>query len=113
MKRATIWILALAAGALIGWDIYVATRPPAGDTISELTWTVAHLPVFPYAFGVLGGHLFGWRIVRRRQPVVLIITAGALALVSVLVSWAVPAPCWLLAGLIMGSIFWGPGKGLD
>jgi len=113
MKRATIWIICLAAAVLIGWDIYVATRPPAGDTISELTWKVAHLPVVPYSFGVLAGHLFGWRIVRRRKPVVLVITAGALALVSILVSVAMPAPCWLLAGMIMGSIFWGPGKGLD
>lgn len=51
-------ILAITAG-LIVWDIVLAIRPPAEDTISEVIRKFAHKhPLIPFAFGVIMGHLF-------------------------------------------------------
>lgn len=57
-KFSTFWVLLVAAGGLIGWDIYAAMSPTQ-PTISALTLAMAHgHPVIPFCLGVLGGHLF-------------------------------------------------------
>lgn len=44
---------------LVGWDIFVAVKPPSGDTISEIIrQTAGKHPIIPFAFGVLIGHFF-------------------------------------------------------
>jgi len=57
-KKVTITILLVCAAILIGWDIYVAANKESGDTISEILLWVSRHPVFPFAFGVIMGHLF-------------------------------------------------------
>lgn len=59
MKTITTIIMLAAIFILIGWDIFVAARPPEGDTISEIIRQSAFRhPIIPFAFGVLIGHFF-------------------------------------------------------
>jgi len=61
-REGTLWVMAVSGSVIIGWDIIVAffnRVPNDEDTISGITmgaslkfWTL------PYAFGILGGHLF-------------------------------------------------------
>jgi len=57
-QKATKMIVMGSVAALIVWDIYVASTPVAGDTISEivLAWAHAH-PAIPFALGFVCGHL--------------------------------------------------------
>lgn len=56
-RFATSWVLILASVILIVWDLYA--RQFSGSTISELALSQARShPVYPFLFGVLGGHLF-------------------------------------------------------
>lgn len=54
----TVWVIGLAAVALIGWDIYAALSPTQ-PTISILMLVTAQKhPLLPFGFGVLMGHFF-------------------------------------------------------
>lgn len=51
------YIILAVTAALIIWDIVLAIRPPAEDTISEVIRKHAHkYPLIPFAFGVIMGH---------------------------------------------------------
>ena len=58
-KLQTILVLGVSTVVLVAWDIWVAVRPPKGDTITSIIrgWATKH-PVVPFALGVLMGHLF-------------------------------------------------------
>jgi hypothetical protein len=58
-KYITTGIMVAAIVVLVIWDIYVATNPIPGDTISEITLNFArHHPVIPLIIGIIVGHLF-------------------------------------------------------
>lgn len=66
-RQSTVWIIGIAAAALIIWDAYAAFGTAgAGDTISEviLSAVKAH-PILPFLAGVLCGHLF-WPQLERK-----------------------------------------------
>ena len=50
--------LSITAAALIGLDVWLATRNPPSATISRsvLDWSLDH-PVIPFAIGVVMGHI--------------------------------------------------------
>jgi len=56
-KFGTVWVIAVCAAALIGWDVYAAMSPTQ-PTISALALMVSRHPVVPFLGGVLAGHLF-------------------------------------------------------
>lgn len=61
------WVQLVFILSLVGLGIYegygIAQSAP-GDTISELVWSVSHIPLVPFAFGVVMGHFF-WQ---RKRP---------------------------------------------
>ena len=58
-KRLTAKILVVTAAALAAYDIYVASTPEPGDTISEVINGAARKrPVVAFGLGVIAGHLF-------------------------------------------------------
>lgn len=59
-REATICVMAICAAVLIGWAVFVRFgNDETGDTISALSLQASlSCWVVPYAFGVLGGHLF-------------------------------------------------------
>jgi hypothetical protein len=66
-KKITIGVMAVAAAALIGWDIVVAANNTKGDTISEiLLKSSKKVPIVATAWGILTGHLF-WPQRRRED----------------------------------------------
>lgn len=62
-RKTTIVILLVTIAGLMGWDIFVATNPAQGDTISEvvLSWAM-RVALVPLALGTLIGHLFWPRV---------------------------------------------------
>jgi hypothetical protein len=64
-KRITSGILIAVTIGLIVWDIFMATNPIQGDTISEIVLNFAFSnPSIPFAFGCLMGHLFWPQLVK-------------------------------------------------
>lgn len=58
-KKLTAKILAATAVTLALYDLYVASTPEQGDTISEvINGAARRRPVVAFGFGVLAGHLF-------------------------------------------------------
>ena len=116
----TIAIMAVTALVLIGWDIYVAffnRTPNEKDTISGilLGWS-KRVWVLPYAFGVLGGHLF---VPRTGEPFfghvgstgLLLVVGLAVGIVGLFSRrtdrpWPIQSPFLLVLGAVMGHLFW-------
>lgn len=62
----TVWVIAVCAVVLIGWDIYAA-KSATEPTISALTLHFARrYIIIPYLAGVISGHLFWPQIGRER-----------------------------------------------
>lgn len=58
-KRLTARILIVTAAALALYDVYVASTPEPGDTISEVINEASRQrPVIAFALGGIAGHLF-------------------------------------------------------
>jgi hypothetical protein len=63
-KKLTAKILIATAAALAAYDIYVASTPEEGDTISEvLNGAARKRPVVAFGLGLIAGHLF-WPLSR-------------------------------------------------
>lgn len=57
-KFGSVWVIAIAAAGLIGWDIYAAMSP-LQPTESAIILHYAHkFMMIPFAGGVLAGHFF-------------------------------------------------------
>lgn len=103
-------LMAAAAAVLIGWDLLVAVSPPSGDTISELLWAWAYdWPTLPFAYGVVGGHLFcpssfQWEK-GPRAAFLALLAAGVFVLdLGGLSVWPPSLP--LLFGALAGFLLW-------
>jgi len=125
-RTVTLIVMAVSAVLLIGWDIVVAffnKVPNKKDTISGIMFG-ASLKVWtlPYAFGVLGGHLFMPGVFLdtvRWWGLVLMTGLGiALALFGILrghqlsqAKWRIALRAYglLNAGIAMGWLFWTQG----
>ncbi len=121
----TVVVMLIAAVLLIGWDVYVAFfNKEKKDTISEIMMSTARAKGvwgLPFAFGVLGGHLF---LPSSRplleQPLaamVLIITAVVLTVSGMVYrrfwkynpSWPAVMAFILLGGIAAGFFLWPQG----
>lgn len=66
-KRLTVKVLVASAFALTLYDVYVASTPEPGDTISEVINGAARKrPVVAFGLGVIAGHLF-WPLGRAGE----------------------------------------------
>jgi len=116
----TMLVMAVAVGLMIGWDVYVAffnRIPNRVDTISGimLGWA-QQIWTLPFAFGVLGGHLFWpalagpvfgavWSI-----PVLLALAI----LIGVTgwwyrrknIGWVAQGPLLVITGVLLGHWLW-------
>ena len=113
-------ILATLVGALIVWDVLLATNELTGDTWSEQARLAApRLPVLPWILGAMIGHLFP--LFRRRTFLFEQEAAGsAMGVLTVLaVIWTAliqfgvelpisPPAVWVIAvlGLCGSYLFW-------
>jgi hypothetical protein len=112
-KLVTKILIACTAATLIVYDIFVAVEDTPGDTISEVMLGWAYkLPLLPYAFGVLCGHLF-WPTKRipeyRIYEVVGLATSGLLLLVLSLVGiypTTITPALPMVVGVFAGHFLW-------
>lgn len=67
MKRITIIVTVTALAVVLGWDVYVAIQGDWTATTSAFVYDLmkAH-PMFPFALGVVIGHLV-WPIQKVQQ----------------------------------------------
>lgn len=113
-RTITIGLMAAAAAVFLAWDLYVAVSPPSGDTISELVAAGARKwPTLPFAYGVVGGHLFGSSSFQwergPRAAFLVVITVGLLILD---VGGLAMAPGFsFLFGASAGFLLWPMGPG--
>lgn len=119
-REVTIALVGLCAIVLIAWDLFVLlANDEEGDTISEVLsksgnrfWTL------PYAFGVIGGHLWmpGSPLpVATWWSVLLLVVLGVLAGVVGFFAGRLPQPKLRIAGrafgllnlgLVAGALLW-------
>jgi hypothetical protein len=108
-RTITMILMATAAAVLVGWDLYVAVCPPPGDTISELLSSWAYRwPTLPFAFGVVGGHLFcpstfQWE--RKARAFFLALIAVGLLILDV-GGLAMRSTAPFLFGVLAGNLLW-------
>jgi hypothetical protein len=116
----TTIIMSVAFAGLIGWDVYVAffnRQPNREDTISGilLGWS-KRVWILPYAFGVLGGHLFlpalfGPVVGQVFGVLVLVVSAALVTFAGIAIRdagrrWPWQAPVLIVSGVLMGHLFW-------
>lgn len=113
-KIITKIIMACAAVVLIGYDIIVAVDHTSGNTISEIMLGWAYrIPLLPYAFGVVLGHLFwpAWQplVLPRSLDLTLLGVSGFLLAMATQVGLypkTVTPALPMLAGIIAGHFLW-------
>lgn len=116
----TIVVMSIAAGCLIVWDLYAAfilPQPNEVDTISGVTlgWS-KRIWAVPYAFGVLGGHLFWPRAAGMLAPwpISMSLLLGSALLVALggwwfrlrRHGWTWQGPILLVCGVLVGHMLW-------
>jgi hypothetical protein len=110
-KTLTIVFLIAATTFICLWDVFVATNPVKGDTVSEIVLAFSFKHWFlPLVLGVVCGHLF-WPVVKVEDKWVRLIVLwviGALCFVLDLAevfSGIVPILPFL-GGLVLGHLLW-------
>lgn len=116
----TIIIMVCSCAVLLTWDVYVAFFNKVSnrlDTISGITlgWS-ENIWVLPYAFGVLGGHLFwpalgGPLLGEVWSLPALLVTALLIAGIGRWFrarhkGWTLQGPVLVALGVLAGHAFW-------
>lgn len=120
----TIIILSVVATVLVAWDIYVAFfNQERKDTVSKVLLDGSkRVWLLPYAWGVMGGHLFfssstGPALGPWPSIIVLIGSGVLVSLIGCITikkgwgwRWPVQVPMLLFMGVIAGYLLWPQGS---
>lgn len=115
-RKITIFLIFAVFTLAVGWDVIVYTNKTPGDEISPIMagWSWRH-PWIPFAWGVLTGHLFWPRKMRklwRNRMNLTILVFGLLFLVVDLLNWIPPVVPIIpvIIGVPLGFVFWAQPK---
>jgi hypothetical protein len=108
----TTFLVVLATGLLIAWDIYVVffnNIPNSKDSISgQLKTAGEKLRAIPFGFGVLGGHFFwpGESLLPKPWSLILLVLLAVAAAVGLRRGNKLFSFVALVAGIVAGHMLW-------